>query len=1370
MRASLRVRFFLLRRSALLWAVLSLINPRCSGPTALTAQADDWSIRGPSGSDRGPRGSSSAVRPRPRAPQLPREERVYREALADPLSEILVDELIAIERGRGGIDALRARLVREADERSRVLLALIDYREADEVGRDRAVERLEHLAANGERLAAVALAQIAGKRADTVRERMHLRRAIELSPPGAEKDELRERLARRALDARDLDEARSEVEALMESRPRDADQRATWAGEFASAGAHEDAKRWIDTAIALRRGDMRSLIPLRIERARILHGAGESEAALGEVEGLLKQATSAAYRMSLYELELEIHRALGTLEDLADRHASRLDLDAAILGARLYEELGRDEAASKAYRRALRSRPGDRDLRAAYARLLARMGRIDDVLGQYERLVRETRSDPYFTRELALLYDRLGRRADAIALFERAVKQAPRSVELARVEAEVRESFGDLEGMRNALERWKRAAPRDPEPRIVLAASHLAEGAEERAVAELKPLAPRGAAAPDAAIELAQIYLDLDLVDHAEALLREVLARVGARDPREREVRLLLAEALIRPRPRSPALRGQRRAEAIAIYESILKDGKTPSDQLQRTRRLLARLLKEDRRLSPTIALLEARLEQDPKDEATRLMLIEAYLARGDADLPKAAALLESRDEGATENGAQATIERLERLIEIRQREGAREEEMALIKELIELEPSRSDTRIERVIELATALYLDEEALHYAEMATRRNPRDAAAHKRLGAFYLERSRLHDAAGAYKKALALDEFDLETLEALGRIALRMNSRDEARDYALRMLRLSGDDDRIRAAGLMALRLSSRVDELEELERMLVSVSSGVGANRVHRSLLLPIYEALARMEGAEVDRQSLGRRALGFLIEQLFDGDPSTIRRSLALLAELAPSGAGDAIMRFSRSDADAGLRAEALLTYARLGIPISKSDAKAFLSSEVPRLRRAAAWLIHQRGDGPSRRALLDSPDAEIRALGFLSFFHRPDVVLREKILAAVESGETTELRASATLALSRLGVETDVLRITAKAYASSPIERAAALYALQFAAFGDPRRAETNQRDGTSASNREALNEEALLALLVARLDPDPALREIADAALRLTYRIPDSLGEEPRSRSILQRIVEPPLRDRWAPAHMSRAASGGDAPAPLSYGRDTMIQAVRIALHGSTERAISAMRELLRPEEDPWAFPASLTETIVDAMTNELNALLLRDETEIRARAAALLARASSDETHAELIEDLWRRGDEETLRRALVSIAQRVIAAPGPRLIALLQEIIEEPSDKNRARFAREGARGEIGSSSPWPVRQAAILALRRASSEELGAFFEKIARRDTHAVVRAEAVSALASIPSSRGRLSELSEDHPDPWIREQAKNAIHGSIN
>src|SRR5690606_27157703 len=233
--------------------------------------------------------------------------------------------------------------------------------------------------------------------------------------------------------------------------------------------------------------------------------------------------------------------------------------------------------------------------------------------------------------------------------------------------------------------------------------------------------------------------------------------------------------------------------------------------------------------------------------------------------------------------------------------------------------------------------------------------------------------------------------------------------------------------------------------------------------------------------------------LGFLIEQLFDGDPSTIRRSLALLAELAPSGAGDAIMRFSRSDADAGLRAEALLTYARLGIPISKSDANAFLSSEVPRLRRAAAvcararrgilisssranaflssevtrlrraaaWLIHQRGDAPSRRAMLDSPDAEIRALGFLSFFHRPDGVLREKILAAVESGETTELRASATLALSRLGVETDVLRITAKAYASSPIERAAALYALQFAAFGDPRRAETNPRDGTSASNR---------------------------------------------------------------------------------------------------------------------------------------------------------------------------------------------------------------------------------------------------------------------------------------------------------------------
>lgn len=1301
--------------------------------------ADDWSISRPA--DPAPRtGSSSGSSRGPRAPQLSRAERLLNEALADPLTELFIEELIAIERAEhGSLERLRGELEKRGTPRARLLLALIEYREGAQAAAEEALRKLRD---EGERLASIALARIARERGEAAAERAHLLDAINASPTGRERDELRETLAAQALAHGELKAASAQIDILLKERPRDLGLRERWASEYSRAGAHREALRLIDSAIALRRGDLRALIPLRIERARILRASDANAEALEEIAAILRLGGSAPYRMSLYELELEAHRALGSLELLGERLAGRSDIEASIVAAQLFEELGRDEDAAAAYERALRRRSGDRDLRGAYARLLSRMGRIDDVLREYERLVRETRGDAHYTRELSLLYERLGRRDDAIALLDRMVRLQPRSVSLARAEVELRERFGDEDGMRIALARWKRLAPNDPEPRVILASSYLAEGrerGEERAVAELSSLMPPGArqlrSASDRAtgLELARIYLELDLTRHAEELLREILARMPQVDARpdqkagdtstrtsadERaeeqliEARLLLAEALVRPRAKEPATINQRRAEAISIYETLLEEARAPRERLHEVRRLLARLLHDARRLDQAIVLLEGRLEREPEHEPTRLLLIEAYMTRSEADLPKAVALLEGpAAQDAEKHRDSRTIKRL---IEIRRREGAREEEMALLKELIALEPSESAANIDRLIELATLLYLDEEALDYAEMATRRSPSDPAAFRRLGAFYLDRSRLDEAAQAYRRALALDEFDLETLEALGRIALRMNAREEARDYALRVLRLSSDDEQIRRAGFSALRLSIGAKQLEELERLLVSLTSGLGEKRAYRSLLLPMYEALAQIPAHQIDRVALGRRALAFLVEQLFGEDASATRRALGLLAALRPNGAEAAILRFANSDASASLRAEALLTYGRIGGKLSKADAARLLLAEPPALRRAAAWVIHLGGD-EARRALLDSPDLEIQSLGALSYFHKPDRAMRAALLQAFNRGPSVELRAASALALSRYDEAELRARIALRALASPPLERAASIYALQGSKESEP-----------------------LLALALARLDPDSALRALADHALRGELSVPMELGDGPDIRRIIDAIVEP------------SAAMNGPRSVDSFYLEPSIIEAfreaARLALRAPRTRALAAMRELLRTAGDPAALPSPLAASIVDGLSEEFQMLLERDDAEIRGRAAELITRASSDEKSSALVRDLMKRDDEETLRRALLSIRH----APSGELLALLQEIIE--------------------SELAWPARQAALKQLSLADSAELGGFFEKIARYDTHSIVRAEAVSALSKIPSSRARLRDLSETHPDPWIRAQAKNAIDGSID
>lgn len=190
------------------------------------------------------------------------------------------------------------------------------------------------------------------------------------------------------------------------------------------------------------------------------------------------------------------------------------------------------------------------------------------------------------------------------------------------------------------------------------------------------------------------------------------------------------------------------------------------------------------------IARYEATLESDPDDVAALRSLEDLYEKVGRTD--DYLRVLERLTEVGPEGDRAALIRRL--AVELEDREGGRDQAIALYERLIELEPSAPDAyaSLERVLR-ADARWYDLASTYERHIATLKAPAPRVElYLAMGELYdKELDDPHRAIEGYLNALSIDGDHRGALEALARLYERVEAHDRAVDILVRHAELEGN---------------------------------------------------------------------------------------------------------------------------------------------------------------------------------------------------------------------------------------------------------------------------------------------------------------------------------------------------------------------------------------------------------------------------------------------------------------------------------------------------------------------------------------------------------------------------------------------------
>jgi tetratricopeptide (TPR) repeat protein len=274
--------------------------------------------------------------------------------------------------------------------------------------------------------------------------------------------------ARKSTEAKDYQQARALLDALLKGSPYDSQYLAAMADTYAQAGDAQGLKQFYLDKIALfrnaplaaddRKNRMatlrRGLIPA-LTQLKEYPGAADQYIELinnfPEDEGL---ATEAALYSQRYQREKQLLDFYSKTIQQSPR-----DYRWSMVLARMQGSLEDFPAAIDSYRKAIAIRPDRSDLRIASATLEERLLRFDDAASDYEHLYQLAYKDPKWMEKIAEVRARQGRSADAVAalktaLIDVAPERAGNYFEVARQ----LEAWGILESAKSFAEQGVAAA------------------------------------------------------------------------------------------------------------------------------------------------------------------------------------------------------------------------------------------------------------------------------------------------------------------------------------------------------------------------------------------------------------------------------------------------------------------------------------------------------------------------------------------------------------------------------------------------------------------------------------------------------------------------------------------------------------------------------------------------------------------------------------------------------------------------------------------------------------------------------------------------------------------------------------------------
>lgn len=1321
-----------------------------SAPRVGHAQGD-WDIKRerrapPKPNKRAPR----PARPKRRAePDRPARDRTdvliarYRRVLeGDPADAVALRRLLELHRERdGNIDALIEDLEEQRADRAkaygpRLVLGQIyerarridEAREAYEEAMDLRPEEPAPL---------VALARIHRKAADDDRARELLERALEHTRADADRRELLRELGELALEQEAYDDARGYYNRLMRGARGSVYVRTEYARALTARGEHDRAVEEYERVLRKLRGDRRVLPPVLRDMGRAQLEAGRVDAAIDTLErGLRLAPAGAGVRPEIYDVMIEAYRRAGRLDELAER----LDDEASgfetyqLLG-RVHDELGNEDEALAAYRRALRIDRRHIDTRIRVVQLLSRAGRLEDVIDEYRTLIRVAPREPRFVVELAQLLMQVGRREEAMQLAAKTSRRYPRDVTVHQALAELYGEWGEDELATREVQRLVRVDPTDPSHLIVLGAQQLAEGDRKAAIATWRRILSTDPNKARAHATLGGVFADHDMLAEAEEAYREAVRLEPDEVDHVRGLASLLEQ------PREHERHSERRArddEASKLWARVLELAEDDAMARREARNRIVAIAARRHELPARMSKWRRAFSGEPPDLTAGRFLAQAHLRQRPRELDEAAAVLERVVEHAP--GDVASLAELER---VRTAQGDLPGAIDVLRRLVDADPRKATHYLQRMAEHALSLYQDTEAVEYAEMAVQRTPDDASAHRRLGDLYRARQDVDHAIESYRRAIDLNERLFPTYFDLAELHLAQGEVDQADRLLRQVMRSSPDDDLVARAGRASIQIHMGAGTLAELEQDLLPLALSHSRRPVYRRLVVELYDALTRPwiraveqegDGAEEAREALGalgKRAIKPLLEGLADPDPAQQRIAISVLGHIGNPNAAGPLLSVAEGRGEASLRARALTA---AGVLAEARLAPRFVElaqGSERRLRERAAWSLARMGGRQAVRAmrdLLTHPDPGVRAFAALGLARAGDRASAEAIATLQQEDRNAHAQAAAAWALGALGGSEHVpLLIQALRARSGSVARAAAR------ALG---------RLG-GARARRALAQDVFA--------PEVEQREVAAGALAELAAPTSTEGSD------------------WFPAP-EPTVSAGDYIARLvaQSGRravgevdlraleDDLRHAATEALGGPVERVLAALA-VLTPEPDaPEVVSLGVLTAGVQregrlgvladlgrALAPELVALVRQPDPEVRERAVRLLGRLDHPAVAVALVQAL---GDSES------SVQRAALAVVTPH--------------HARAEAALPDRVAQLLRHSDWSVRTEAAQALGRLESRDAADVLARALREDDYAFVREAAARSLGRLGGSTAEaaLERAATRDPEPRVRRAAAKA------
>lgn len=1324
-----------------------------SAPRVGQAQDDDWDIqrerRAPT-----PPGKRSP-RPKRRAePDAARRDRTdvliarYRRVLEnDPSDSVALRRLLELYRERdGNIDSLIDELDEERADRAkaygpRLILGRI-YEQSRRIDDARKVYQ-EALELRPEEPAPlVALARIHRDTEDQDRARELLERALEHTRADAERRELLRELGELALEQEAFEDARGYYARLMRGAQGSVYVRTEYARALSARGEHGRAVEEYERVLRKLGGDNRVLPPVLRDMGRAQLEAGRVDAAIDTLErGLRYAPKGSGIRPEIYDVMVEAYRRAGRLDELAERlddEASGFETHA--LSGRVHDELGNEDEALAAYRRALRIDRGHIDTRVRVVQLLSRAGRLDDVIDEYRTLIRVAPREPRFVVELAQLLMQVGRREEAMQLAAKTSRRYPRDATVHQALAELYGEWGEDELATREVERLVRIDPSDPSHLIVLGAQQLAEGDREAAIATWRRILSTEPNKARAYATLGDVFTDHDMLAEAEEAYREAVRR----EPDEVDHVRGLANLLEQPREHERhSERRERDDEASKLWARVLELAEDDAMARREARNRIVAIAARRNELGARMSEWRGAFSDEPPDLSAGRFLAEAHLRQRPRELDEAAAVLQRIVEHAP--GDVASLTELER---VRTAQGDLPGAIDVLRRLVDADPRKAAHYLQRMAEHALSLYRDAEAVEYAEMAVKRTPDDASAHRRLGDLYRARQDLDQAIDSYRRAIDLDERLFPTYFELAELHLAQGEVEEADRLLRQVMRASPDDDLVARAGRASIQIHMGAGTLRDLEQDLLPLALSHTRRPVYRRLVVELYDALTRPwiraveeggEGAEAAREALGalgKRALKPLLEGLSDPDPAQRRIAISVLGHVGNANAAGPLLSVAEGEGEASLRARALTAAGALAEARLAPRFVAIAEGSERRLRERAAWSLARMGGRKAVRAMRDMlthADPGVRAFAALGLARAEDRASADEVATLQQEDRNAHAQAAAAWALGELGGPDHVPVLIQALRGRSGSVAAAAARALGRLGGGRARRALVRNVFAPEAERREVAAH-ALAELAAPPTDgPDwfPAPEPTA------------SVGD------YIARLVE-------------RRASRAGGEVDLRVLEDDLRQAATDALKGPVERVLAALAVLTPEPGAPEVVSLGvLTSGLADrpegrrdealgaladlgrALAPELVALVGQPDPEVRERAVRLLGRLDHPAVAGALLQAL-DDGESSVQRAGLAVLARRHARA----------------EDGLPDRVAR------LLGHSDWSVRTEAAQTLGRLESRDAADALARVLREDDYAFVREAAARSLGRLGGSTAEaaLERAAAEDPEPRVRRAAEEA------